>query len=175
MSNIDKMLQRSPDSAAMLGYWDLSDTLVDGIEAMRLAGEKYLPRFPAETTDNYNFRLKQTTVMTNIFADIVESLSVKPFEKETSLVGSDIPQELVDFTQDVDGSGNNLSVFSAGIFYNAIKSAIDWIFIDYPERDESIVTLADAKAAGLRPFWSRILGRNMLEVRSKFIRSTLYC
>ena len=167
----DSMLERAPDSEAMLQYWDLTDTLVDGIEALRLAGEKYLPKFPAETDQNYKFRLKQTTVMTNIFADIVESLSVKPFEREALLTGTDIPADLLSFVDDVDGSGNNLSVFSSTVFYNAVKSGIDWIFVDYPTRDENIRTLADSKQAGLRPFWTHVLGRNVLEVRSRFIRS----
>ena len=167
----DSMLERAPDSEAMLQYWDLTDTLVDGIEALRLAGEKYLPKFPAETDQNYKFRLKQTTVMTNIFADIVESLSVKPFEREALPTGTDIPAELQSFVEDVDGSGNNLSVFSSTVFYNAVKSGIDWIFVDYPTRDENIRTLADSKQAGLRPFWTHVLGRNVLEVRSRFIRS----
>lgn len=167
----DSMLKRAPDSEAMLQYWDLTDTLVDGIEALRLAGEKYLPKFPAESDQNYKFRLKQTTVMTNIFADIVESLSVKPFEREALLTGTDVPSELVSFVEDVDGSGNNLSVFSSTVFYNAVKSGIDWIFVDYPTRDENIRTLADSKQAGLRPFWTHVLGRNVLEVRSRFIRS----
>lgn len=171
MEREDSMLRRAPDSAAMLQYWDLTDTLVDGIEALRVAGEKYLPRFPAEMNENYKFRLKQTTVMTNIFADIVESLSVKPFERETMLIGDDIPADLIAFSEDVDGSGNNLSVFASGIFYNAVKSGIDWIFVDYPTIDPSIVTLADSKQAGLRPFWSHVLGRNVLEAKSKFIRS----
>ena len=167
----DSMLERAPDSEAMLQYWDLTDTLVDGIEALRLAGEKYLPKFPAETDQNYKFRLKQTTVMTNIFADIVESLSVKPFEREALLTGTDIPADLLSFVDDVDGSGNNLSVLSSTVFYNAVKSGIDWIFVDYPTRDENIRTLADSKQAGLRPFWTHVLGRNVLEVRSRFIRS----
>lgn len=167
----DSMLERAADSEAMLQYWDLTDTLVDGIEALRIAGEKYLPKFPAEENTNYKFRLNQTTVMTNIFADIVESLSVKPFEREVMLVGDNVPQAIVDFSDDVDGSGNNLSVFSSNVFYNSVKSGIDWIFIDYPTIDPTIVTLADSKQAGLRPFWTHILGRNVLEARSKFIRS----
>ena len=171
MAEPDTMTLRAADSAAMLGYWDLTDTLVDGIDAMRLAGPKYLPQFPAELNDNYKFRLAHTTVMTNIFADIVESLSVKPFEKETALVGTDVPQELIDFSNDVDGSGNNLSVFAANHFYNAVKSGIDWLFVDYPSVSDEIVTLADAKASNIRPFWTRILGRNVLEARSKFIVS----
>lgn len=174
MSRTDTMLERSPDSAAMLSYWDLTDTLVDGIDAMRVAGQKYLPRFPAEVEVNYKFRLNHTTVMTNIFADIVESLSVKPFERETEITNDDepdAPAELDAFEDNVDGSGNNLTVFSSNIFYNSVKSGIAWIFVDYPTMDSSIQNLADAKQAGLRPFWSIVLGRNVLEVRTRFIKS----
>lgn len=171
MAEADRMLLRSADSGAMLRYWEQSDTLVDGIEAMRIAGETYLPRFPDEMSDDYKFRLTKTTVMTNIFADIVESLSSKPFEKETELAGQDVPDELRAFEEDVDGSGNNLSVFAASAFYNGVKSALHWIMVDYPVRDESIRTLADAKAAGLRPFWTHVLARNVLEVKSRFIHS----
>lgn len=171
MKQNDRMMRRSSDSSAMLGYWDLADTLVDGIEAVRLAGEKYLPRFPAEENDNYKFRLNSTTVMTNIFADIVESLSTKPFEQPARLDGENIPQELADFSNDVDGSGNSLSVFASNVFFNAVKSGIDWIFVDYPTVGPNIRNLADAKSAGIRPFWSHILGRNILQVESKFITS----
>ena len=171
MAEVDTMLLRSHDSREMLEYWELTDTLIEGITELREAGEKYLARFPAETADNYKFRLKHTTTMTNIFADIVESLSVKPFEKETTLVGENIPQELVDFSENVDGSGNNLSVFASNYFYNAVKSSLAWLFIDYPVVPDSVKNLADAKAAKLRPFWSIVLAVNVLEARSQFITS----
>lgn len=55
---LDEMMKRSPDSAAMLEYWDLSDTIVDGIGALRRAGDTYLPRFVDEDDTSYMFRLK---------------------------------------------------------------------------------------------------------------------
>jgi hypothetical protein len=171
MHQRDEIEAPAHDQAHMEKYWELSDDLVKGIEEVREGGEKYLPRFPHELQETYRFRLMQTTVMTNIFADIVESLASKPFERETALVGEDVPSELQRFVEDVDGSGNNLNVFAAQHFYYGIKSGLDWIFIDYPERDPSIRTLADAQEAGLRPFWSRVLARNVREVRSKFIGS----
>lgn len=167
----DTIESRAADMDRMEPYWCLSDDLVNGIESVRTVGEKYLPRFPHETTDNYKFRLNHTTVMTNIFADIVESLSNKPFERETRLVGENVPSSFETFVEDVDGSGNSLSVFASQHFYYGVKSGLDWIFIDYPERDTSqgAPTMVEAAQAALRPFWSRVLARNVLEVRSKFI------
>jgi hypothetical protein len=61
----DEMLRRSPDSAAMLEYWDLTDAIVDGIGALRLAAETYLPRFVDEQDAEYQLRLR-CTKLTNI-------------------------------------------------------------------------------------------------------------
>lgn len=170
----DEMLKRAPDTASMVEYWDLSDCLIDGHNAMKLAGSKYLPRFDDEKDGAYQMRLALTK-FTNIFRDIVESLSAKPFEQEVSLVGENIPAEIAEFIEDVDGSGNNLTVFAGATFFNAVASAIDWIWIDFPKHDPNIRNRAQEKAAGIRPNWSHVLGRNVLVARSKVIngRETL--
>lgn len=160
----DPVMRRSPDSAEMLEYWDLTDALVDGHAAVKKAGERYLPKFEAEDATKYQTRLRLTKY-TNIYRDIIESLASKPFEQEISIVKDDedaVPAEIAAFCEDVDGSGNNLTVFGAGAFFNGINSAIHWIFVDHPVADPTIRNVADAKAAGIRPFWSHVLGRNVL-------------
>lgn len=168
----DPMLRRAPDIAAMMPYWDLTDALVEGAHAVRLAGKEYLPKFPQEDQPTYDFRVA-VTKFTNVYRDIVEGLASKPFEEEISLPeedGKPVPEEIDEFIEDVDGSGNNLTVFGSAVFFNGINSAIDWIFVDYPTVDSSVVrTVADLKTANIRPFWSRVLARNVLEVKSKII------
>ena len=167
----DVMLKRSVESAAMLPYWDLTDTIVDGVEALRLAGETYLPMFTDEHPKEYAYRLKLTK-FTNIYRDTLEGLASKPFEDEVALVpdgDKPIPSEIVDFIENVDGSGNNLTIFSSGAFFNGINSALHWIFIDYDKPDPKVVSKADAKRVGLRPYWSHVLARNVLDVQSKMI------
>lgn len=168
----NELTKRSADSAAMLDYWDLTDDIVAGKDAVKRRGEKYLPMFADETADDYAARLQQTK-FTNIYRDIVESLAAKPFEEEISLVDGENktpPEKILDFIEDVDGSGNNLTVFGASVFYNGINSAIDWIYVDYPIVDTNAVrTLADLKSSGIRPYWSRVLGRNVYEATTKII------
>lgn len=167
----DPYLKRGPDNAAMIGYFDKVDALVDGIEAMRLARETYLPMFSDEDSDGYKFRLSMTK-MTNVFRDVCESLSNKPFEKEVTLVDDDDhtpPDEAIDFCEDVDGSGNNLTSFAVQTFFSGIVSAIDWILVDYDKPDPTIRTVADQKRVGARPYWSHVLGRNVLDARIKVI------
>lgn len=167
----DPMLKRSKDMAAMVPYWDLTDDLIAGAAAVKLNPE-YLPRFPQEDDNTYSLRACLTKY-TNIYGDIVESLASKPFEEEIQLVeekDKSIPDQIDEFIEDVDGAGNNLTVYAGDVFYNGINSAINWIFVDYPTVDPTVVrTRADLKAAKIRPFWSHVLGRNVLEVKTKLI------
>lgn len=164
--------RRAPDSEAMVPYWDLTDDFIVGEEAVKARGKKYLPSFPTELKEDYDFRLA-TAVFTNIYGDIIETLSSKPFEKEVTLVEGEgteaksIPQEIQDFIENVDGDGTNLTGFAANTFYNGINSAVDWIFVDMPISDAQ--TRADEKAAGIRPNWSHVLGRNVLEAQQTMI------
>lgn len=161
--------KRSADSAAMVPYWDKTDAINGGIKTMRDANDEFLPKFPKEPTEDYKFRLN-TTKFTNVFRDIVENLASKPFEEEIEIVGDDkVPEEINEFAEDVDGE-NNLTVFAASTFYNGLNSAVDWIFIDYPDTSEvNIKTVADQKASGIKPFWVHVLGRNILAAETKMI------
>jgi len=165
------LLKRAPDLGKMVPYWDKTDAIIEGHDAMRRAGEEFLPKFGDEEQSDYKKRLT-ITKFTNIFRDVVEGLSSKPFQEEVTLIGSDVPEEIVNFIENVDGSGNNLTVFAAQTFYNAIASAIDWIFVDYPSVDVTrSMTRAEAKARNIKPFWSHILGRNVLEIRTEVFGS----
>lgn len=166
----DELDRRTPDMEAMLPYWDKTDAIVEGYEAVRACRETYLPKFSEESADEYDTRLNLTK-MTNVYRDIVEGLASKPFEEEVSVVEGDgkkpVPEEIKKFCEDVDGEGNNLTVFAALTFFNGINSAIDWILVDYPVVDgEKIRTVADKKSAGIQPYWTHILGRNVLEART---------
>lgn len=172
----EELAKRSPDIAAMLEYWDKTDAIVEGWDAVKACGQTYLPKFADEENAEYDVRLSLTK-FTNVYRDIVESLASKPFEQEVTFQSgekvSEPPDAIKNFVEDVDGEGNNLTVFLSLTMFNGINSAIDWIFIDYPtvNRDE-IRTRADQKAAGIRPFWSHVLGRNMLEIRTANINGT---
>lgn len=155
----------------MVPYWDKVDAIVEGYEAVKALGPVMLPKFPDEKQTDYDFRLASSK-FTNIYRDVLEGLATKPFEEEVSLIGSDIPSELMEFVEDVDGTGNNLTVFSALTFFNGINFAIDWIFIDYPViRGAEVITKAEAKAMNIKPFWTHVLAKNVLEVKTDIIGS----
>lgn len=170
----DVMLKRSRDSAAMLDYWNKTDAIIDGEDAVKDMHNVFLPKFAHEENEDYQVRCSLVK-FTNVFRDIVENLATKPFEEDISLTETEAdtvpPAAIEEFITDVDGAGNNITSFGAITFFNGIASAIDWIFVDMPTEQETanVRTRADAKAAGIRPYWSHVLGRNVLEARVKVI------
>lgn len=172
----EDLCARDIASTWMLPYWNLVDDITTGYDAVKSAGTKYLPMFPDELSADYDYRLALTE-FTNVYRDIVESLAGKPFEEEITLIvdknddGSETPPptEIEDFIENVDGAGNNLTSFAAATFFNGINATIDWIYVDFPKADPSVKTKADEIAKNIRPFWSHVLGRNILEAKSEVI------
>ena len=168
------LLVRAKDVASMVPYWDQVEAIVEGYDAVKSAGKDYLPKFPDETEDDFKFRL-ECTKFTNIYRDVLEGLATKPFEEEITLIAGEdgkVDSSAVDFVEDVDGAGNNLSMFAALTFFSGINEAINWIFVDYPTvtvEPGKKISQAEAKAQNLKPFWSHVLARNVYEVRTKII------
>ncbi len=169
----DEIAKRSKDSAAMLPYWNLVDDLVKGKDAVIASGKKYLPQFDNELTPDYNTRLALAQ-FTNVYRDIVENLACKPFEKSVTLPEGDdnaaVPPQIKNFIEDVDGSGNDITEFASQNFFNAINYSVDWIFIDYPDIEiDGVRTVEQERQLGIRPFWTHVLGLNVLEAKSMMI------
>jgi len=162
---------RAKDIDFMVPYWDKVDAIVEGHDAVRAAGKAFLPMFPAETEDDYTFRLS-VGKFTNVYRDVVEGLSSKPFENEVTILGKNVPDTITKLMENVDGSGSNLTMFSALTFFNGINNAIDWIFVDYPTvKSEKPLSIADAEKMNLKPYWSHVLAKNVREVRTEVINS----
>jgi hypothetical protein len=179
-AEVHPLLVRAKDVASMVPYWDQVEAIVEGYEAVKSAGKTYLPMFPDETVTDYGFRL-ECTKFTNIYRDVLEGLATKPFEEEITLIAGagsgkdgkgEVDPEAAAFAEDVDGAGNNLSMFAALTFFSGINEAINWIFVDYPVvelQPGQVISQAEAKQKNLKPFWSHVLARNVYEVRTKII------
>ena len=156
----------------MVTYWEKVTNIVNGLEYIRRAREDYLPKFPNELEDDYNFRLSLGK-FTNIYRDVLEGLATKPFEEEITLIGGEsIPDSITDFVENVDGSGTHLSQFAALTFFNGINYALDWIFIDYPSiTTNRPLNRAEVKEMKIKPFWSHVLAKNVCEVRTEIFGS----
>lgn len=164
----------SGDYLAMAPYWRMVNTMIAGAEAMRAAGETYLPKFESESREAYNVR-KKTARFTNIFGDIIENLSARPFSKEIQFKAS---TSMLAMLEDVDGRGTHISRFLQEWFDGAMKRGIEWVLVDYAKVDAYTVdasgvrrrkSVLEERQSGARPYAVRIEATDMIAVYSDMI------
>lgn len=149
-ANVDHL---SPQFAAMQPDWQLAQALLGGTRAMRAAGELYLPKWPAEDDESYKCRLA-VAVLFPAYARTVATLAGKPFSKPVT-IGEDVPEQMAEWLQNADQQGRNLHAFAAGLMEEALGYGLGGILVDYP-RAQGVKTMADEKAAGLRPYFVHV-------------------
>lgn len=156
----------------MLPRWHVIETLLGGTEAMREAGETYLPRHQEETDQGYRERLA-SAVLLNRVEQTLDTLSGKPFSEPIKL-NEDVPKAIEEtILPDVDLQGNNLDVFARQWFREGMAKALCHVLIDMPRpaprEDGQPRTLADDRREGLRPYWVMIKPECLLFARSEVI------
>lgn len=144
----------------------LINTLMGGTAAMQEAGAKYLPQEPAESTKAWEIR-RDRTVLFNAMKRTVQKLTGEVFSKDVD-VGEDVPKAIQDWLEDVDLQGRNESRFAQEVFQTAIKDGTTHILVDYPQAD-GVATLADEKAAALRPYWVHIKAEQVIGWRFEVV------
>lgn len=161
----------SSDYDAQEGFWRMVEAILGGEKTIKAAGRAYLPSFPKESVEKYDYRLA-VSPFTNIYADISKNLASKPFAKDMAMVEG-TPDQYLRLAENIDGQGNNLHQFAQTSFKAALDYGVDWILVDYtrarPRADGRPLTLADERAQGLRPYWVRIGARDMIAVYSVFV------
>lgn len=166
MSN--KVNDTSPAVTAMQGDWDKIDALVGGTKAMRAAGEKYLPKFPAEDQQSYEYRLKTSTLF-NGLGRTLENMAAKPFAEAVQCTGIDADVEA--WLDNIDLCGNNMTVFAHSVFTEGLSKGLTHILADVPptigaDGAQLYPTKAAEQAAGVRPYLIHIVPRQVLGWRS---------
>ncbi len=139
----------------------LVNALMGGTEALRAAGETYLPRHEAETQKNFENRLGRATLV-NYFKRSVKSLVGKPFSNAI-VVGEDMAPQLSALVEDIDHEGNHLNVFAQQSFESGLSKGITHILVEYPNTQAADVqTLADEQAINATPYFIQIEPENIL-------------
>lgn len=160
-----KVNDTSDAVSAMQGDWAKIDALVGGTGAMRAAGEKYLPKFPAENQKSYDYRLKTSTLF-NGLGRTLENMAAKPFAEAVQHKDFDPVAEA--WLDDIDQCGNNVTVFAHSVMTAGLKYGLTHILVENPvtmgeDGQPLYKTKADEDVAGVRPYLvhltpSQILG-----------------
>jgi hypothetical protein len=150
----------------MAARWHLPLTLWGGTQDMRRAGEQYLPKQLKESNTAYERRVNRSFLF-NAFKKTVQSLTGKVFSKEISLQ-DDVPPQIVDWTENVDLTGRSLNLFARDVFEGGAKTGLGHILVDM-QRNQPGASLADERAANLRPYMKFIAAESLIGWRSKII------
>lgn len=162
-----KVDARSAEISAMDVAWVVSEPLMGGTSAMRAAGEKHLPKWPNEDPKAYDAR-KATATLFPAFRRTVSVMVGKPFSKELTL-GDDVPAQIKDWATDIDREGVSLHVFAAEMLGEALPHGLAGILVEAPKPVQTagrVVTKADQDAAGVRPYFVRVMHRQILGWRT---------
>lgn len=139
---------------AMAAHWPKIEALLGGTSAMRKAKETYLPKQPAESDEDYIYRLATSTLF-HAFERTCGVMAGKPFAKELTL--NKVPAAVEAYVGDVDGEGRSLHAFASDIFdVSAIKFGFGGILVDFTKTEGQARTQADEKAMGARPYMVHI-------------------
>ena len=134
---------------AMRPDWSLVASLVGGTKAMRAAGKTYLPMWPAEEADAYANRLALSTLLP-VYAETVQNMTGRVFA-ESITIGEDVPPAIAAMAENIDRQGNNLQVWSQSLFSAGLAYGLCHVLTEYPQAS-GLLTMADAQAAGVRPY-----------------------
>ena len=157
--------------AAMVKLAEPVRTLVAGTDAMRKAGQTYLPKEPMESVAAYDNR-KARSVLFNATGKTVEDMTGKVFAKPIT-PEKDVADNLKDWIENVDLAGRHLNVFAKDVFLDSMQPGVGYIYVDMPpavqREDGAPASIADEKAAGLRPYLKFVPLENLLGWKSELV------
>lgn len=156
----------SSDHVAMLPTWQLMRALMGGTEAMRAAGETYLPRYEGESREAYQNRLRKS-VLTNYLEDAVRNAVSLPFRKDI-VIPESLPDDLKVLCKDIDMAGNDLTQFSRIALEDSTIMGYGFILVDWARNDAK--NLAEQKQKGAdRPYWVFVRADDAIAVYTQVI------
>lgn len=125
------------------------DALMGGTKAMREMGETYLPKWPSEDKEDYDFRLSVATLLPAYRETIANSTGRVFFEPIE--LQDDVPPQLKTWCENIDAQGNRIDVWAQRYFASGLTHGLAFCLVDKP-RGDNVKTKADEKRQGLRPY-----------------------
>lgn len=164
----------APAYEAMAPRWKMCREVYRGNEALREDAnlDTYYPKGPAESPEERLARVMRTDVFP-MFKETVKGLTGLALREDPEL-GSDVPQELLDLAENIDGAGTHFGIFTKRLFSDGLIKGHAGILVDVPKVSSSKpLTLGQEKALGLRPYWVHIKAEQIINWRTQTINGSL--
>lgn len=142
-----KITDTCKDYEKRIEQWKRCRAAVSGTDAVKDAGQAYLPNLPGQTKAEYDaYRMR--AVFYNATARTLDGLTGLVFAKEPDI---EFPDSASDIQEDVDLHGTPLQEFAEEVLEEVIGVGRCGILIDHTV-DPGVVSKADAERLGLRPY-----------------------
>jgi len=151
----------------MAPAWQMVDDILAGPATIRSKAKTYLPKYVSEGEDEYKRRLAQAPWQPE-FADILLTLSSKPFGREVCL-DDGASETIKALAEDIDGKGNNLTAFARPLFRKAIAKGMAAILVDNTGKGTAR-TISEERVMGVRPYWVPIRPEDVLALYTVFVK-----
>ncbi|WP_325345453.1 DUF4055 domain-containing protein [Xylophilus sp.] len=143
--------------------WRYTEALMRGTRAMREGRELFMPRWPNEEEEAYEARIESATLLP-AYRRTVSVMSGKPFSKQLTTAGTsdEVAKEWKPWLDDIDRNGVSLNVFAAEMMAEIVAHGLAGIYVDVPMAADVAAsgtgtpTIADERAAGIRPYFVRV-------------------
>lgn len=161
-SNTSAAYQRQKDK------WETCRDLMEGPDAIWAAGDRYLTKYPGESQEFFDARVKTATLF-NAFQRTVRAATGLVFQKDPVL-GSDVDQRLRADCENIDLAGTHIDVFAKDMFMDGEQTGLAGILSEYPRvSDPAKVSLADETNGNLRPYAVPVRAEDILLPRYSII------
>lgn len=156
---------RHPAAVALDDKRARSRALIAGTDAIHADPARFLPKWPGEDQDAFLRRARLTEVY-GAYARTLEASEGLVFAEPPTLDDTAAPA-FVDLWEDVDGYGNAGHVFARPVFHDGLADGVSGILVDFPPvENPAAVSLAQARANGLRPYFVRVPAGAVVNWRS---------
>lgn len=143
---------------SMADDWLLIRDLMGGTRVMQDAGTRWLPQWPKESGSRYGIRVGES-ILFNGHRRTIETLTGKVF-REPIAVNEDVPDSTKPLLENVDLTGRDLDTFCHAWFKDGLSLGLSHVLVDKSTAEAG--TNAEAKAAGIRPYWNHIPAENLI-------------
>ncbi len=155
----------SPIQSALEAKRKLARTLVDGTEAMRMAGKDYLPQHPAESEKAWESRVRGTFLLP-AYRDAIDLACGLIFRREIE-EGDGVPTDAEEWLDNIDLCGLGVTQFAEGVLRDAFNG-VSYIVADYP-RVPVGSTLEQERSIGARPYLVHVKCGQVLGWRTQMV------
>lgn len=132
----------------MKARWQKCRDCFGGTEAIRAGGTKYLAQFSAESNSAYEVR-RVLAAFYNAYARTVYA-SVGMLLEEPPTLGDDMPEEIKQLAENVDGAGTHLNVFTRKLATAGVVDGLAGILVEHTRPDPASLDFSKASADAAR-------------------------